>query len=118
MKMGSTIDEEYMTMFLEFFRYMLYLKDEKKKVQRFISGLPLAFKDWIEYDEPQSLEEFNGNLNHFYEKSKHKIESKQGGKGNYKAKGKWPSKKERTQDACEKEIVSPYNNFNVVEKRR
>jgi len=53
MKMGSMIDEDYMTKFLEFLRYVPYLKNEKPKVQRFISGLPLEFKDRIEYDEPQ-----------------------------------------------------------------
>lgn len=40
-----------MAKFLELLRYVTYLKDEKKKVQRFISGLPLVFKDHIEYDE-------------------------------------------------------------------
>lgn len=44
LKMGSMIDEEYMTKFLEMLRYILYLKDKKEKVQRFISGFPLAFK--------------------------------------------------------------------------
>jgi len=34
-----------------------YLEDEKAKVERFINGLPLAFKDQIEYDEPWLLEE-------------------------------------------------------------
>lgn len=40
LKMGSMTDEEYMTKFLEFLRYVHYLKDEKTKFQRFISGLP------------------------------------------------------------------------------
>jgi len=31
------------------------------------SGFPLAFRDQIEYDEPQSLEEVIGKMNHFYE---------------------------------------------------
>jgi len=70
LKMGLMIDEEYMTKFLELFRYLLYLNDEKDKFQRFVSGFPLAFKDWIEYDEPWSLEEFIGKLSHCYEKSK------------------------------------------------
>ena len=33
LKMGSMIDEEYMTKFMELLRYVLYLKDEKAKVQ-------------------------------------------------------------------------------------
>lgn len=37
--MGSTIDEEYTNNFLDLLRYVPYLKDEKKKIQRFISRL-------------------------------------------------------------------------------
>lgn len=48
--MGSMTDEEYMTKFLELLRYVPYLKDEKDKFQRFFSGVPLAFRDQIEYD--------------------------------------------------------------------
>ena len=55
--MGSMIDEEYTRRFLELMRYVPYLKEEKAKIQRFISGLSIAFKDEIEFDEPRSLEE-------------------------------------------------------------
>jgi len=51
LKMGSMTDEEYTTKFMELLRYVPYLKDEKAKVQRFVSGLPLEFRDWIEYDK-------------------------------------------------------------------
>lgn len=64
--MGSVIGEEYMTKFLELLRYVPYLKDEKTKVQSFMSGLPLAFKYRIEYDEPRSLEEVIRKLEHCY----------------------------------------------------
>ena len=70
--MGSMTDEEYMTKFLELLRSVSYLKDEKAKFHIFVCGLPLAFKDQIEYDEPWSLEEVIGKLNHYYEQSKHK----------------------------------------------
>lgn len=73
--MGSITNEEYMTKFLELLRYVLYLKDEKYKVKIFVSGLPLDFRDQIEYDEPLSLEEVIEKPKHFYEKSKHKNES-------------------------------------------
>ena len=53
LNMGSTIDEEQMTKFLELLRYVLYHTDEKDKVQLFVSQFPLAFRDRIEYDEPQ-----------------------------------------------------------------
>lgn len=56
--MGYMTDEEYMTKSLELLRYVPYIKDEKSKAQRFFNQLTLAFKDRIEYYEPQSLEEF------------------------------------------------------------
>lgn len=42
--MGSMKYEEYMTKFLELLKYVPYLKYEKEKFQRFISGFPLEFK--------------------------------------------------------------------------
>lgn len=116
LNMGSMIYEEYMTKFLGQLRYVPYLKDEKTKVQRLISGLPLAFKDHIEYDEPRSLEKFIGKLKHCYEQSKCKIEPKHDQKGNENTKGKWTSKWERPQVAREKENVAPYKNFSAAEK--
>ena len=67
---------------------MSYIKDEKTKVRIFIIGLPLAFKDRIEYDEPRLLEEVIGKLKHCYEQLKCKTKSKKGWKGNDKTKGK------------------------------
>lgn len=92
LKMGSMTDEEYMTKLMEFLRFMTYLKDEKTKFQRLISGLPLTFKDWIEYDEPRSLEEVIWKLKHVMSSRSVKFEPKCDWKGNEKAKGKWPQK--------------------------
>lgn len=55
--MGSMIDDEYTSKFFELLRYVPCLTEEKSKVQRFISGLLVQFKDKIEFDEPISLEE-------------------------------------------------------------
>ena len=55
--MGSMTDEEYTSRFLELLIYVPYLREEKAKVQRFISGMPVAYKYRIEFDEPRSLEE-------------------------------------------------------------
>jgi len=89
LKMGSMTNEEYTTKFLELLRYAMYLTDEKVKVQIFVSGFPLKFRDQIEYDEPRLLEEVIGKLKHFYEQSKCKNESQHGWKGRDKGKGKW-----------------------------
>ena len=86
--MGSMTDEEYTTKFLELLRYVLYLTDEKPTFQRFVSGFPLAFRDWIEYDEPQTLEEVIRKLKHCYEQSKCKNVSQHGWKGKDKGRGK------------------------------
>ena len=67
-------------------------KEEKENIQSFISQLPVAFKDQIEFDEPQSLEEAIRNLNHCYEKSKRKPKFKHDWKGNENTKGKFPKK--------------------------
>lgn len=65
--MESMTDKEYTTKFMELLRYVSYLADEKDKVQIFVSGLSLSFRDRIEYDEPRSLDEVIGKLKHFYE---------------------------------------------------
>ena len=49
--------EEYENKFLELLRYVRYIKDDKVKIQHFLSGLPQAYKDMIEFDEPRTLEE-------------------------------------------------------------
>lgn len=61
------IDDEYTTKFLELLRYGPYLKEEKGKIQRYVSGLPPPFKDRIEFDEPKTLEDAIQKINHFYE---------------------------------------------------
>jgi hypothetical protein len=38
-------------------RYMLYIKDEKVNMQRFISGLPQSYQERIEFDELKTLED-------------------------------------------------------------
>jgi len=80
--MGSMTDEEYTSRFLEFLRYIPYLKEEKVNIQRFISGLSVTFKDKIEYDEPILFEEAIRKFKDCYEQSKHKYESKQDWRGN------------------------------------
>ena len=116
LQMGSMINDEYTSRFLEMLRYVPYIKDEKTKIQRFISGLPTTYRDQIEFDEPRSLEEAIRKLKHFYEQSKPKVDPERDLKGNEKVKGKWPPKRGRPQDASEKENVVIYKKFNAVEK--
>jgi len=85
-------DDKYRTKFLVLLRYVPYLKNVKIEVQRFVSGFTLAFKDYIQYDEPHTIEEVNGKLKHCYELSRHKSNPKQGWIGNDKTKGKQDKK--------------------------
>jgi hypothetical protein len=43
LKLGQLMIDEYINKLLELMRYVPYIKDEKVKVQRFISGLPKSF---------------------------------------------------------------------------
>ena len=59
--------EEYANNFLELLRYVKYIKDDKVKIQRFLSGIPYSYKDKIEFDEPRNLEEAIRMGKYFYE---------------------------------------------------
>jgi len=65
--MGSMTIDEYTSRFLELLIYVPYIKEEKAKVRRFISGLLVAYIYWIDFDEPRSLEEAIRKLKHCYE---------------------------------------------------
>jgi hypothetical protein len=53
--MGQLTIDEYINKFIELMRYVPYIKDEKVKMQRFISGLPQSYQDKIEFDETNTL---------------------------------------------------------------
>ena len=95
LNMGSMMDDEYTSRFLELLRYVPYLTEEKAKIERFISGLLVAFKDRIEFDETRSLEEDIRKLRHCYEQLRHKTETKPNWRGNAKNKGKLDRKRAR-----------------------
>ena len=58
--------------FWKLLRYVRYIRDEKVKVQRFLSGLPQSYKDRIEFYEPRNLEEAIRKAKYFYKQSKGK----------------------------------------------
>ena len=64
--------EEYANKFLELLRHVRYIKDEKVKIQCFLSGLPQSYKDRIEFYEPRNLEEAIRKDSYFYEQSRGK----------------------------------------------
>ena len=66
--------EEYANTFLELLRYVKYIKDEKVKIQIFLSGFPQSYKDRIEFYEPRTLEEAIRKAKYCYEPKKGKPE--------------------------------------------
>ena len=91
----------------------LILKMRRIKFNDFFCGFPLEFKDWIEYDDPYSLQELIEKLKHFYENSKHKKESQEGWKWKDNGKAKWQPKGERPQNVEEEENIEPHKKFNA-----
>ena len=70
MRLGQQTMEEYANKFLELLRYVKYIKDEKVKIQRFLSGLPQSYKDRIEFYELRTLEEAIRKDKYCYEQIK------------------------------------------------
>ena len=64
--------EEYANKFLELLRYVRYIRDEKVKIQCFLSVLPQSYKEKIEFYEPRTLEEAIRKAKYCYEKSRGK----------------------------------------------
>ena len=68
--MGQQTMDEYENKFLELLRYVWYIRDEKVKIERFLSGLPQAYKDRIEFYEPRTLKEAIRKAKYCYEQTK------------------------------------------------
>jgi hypothetical protein len=70
LKLITMIMEEYEKRFFEFLKYFDFVKYEKVKIQRFLSGLPSFYSDKIQYDNPKTLEETIRRARRLYEQSK------------------------------------------------
>jgi hypothetical protein len=57
LKLWSMTIDEYERIFLELLKYVAFIKDEKVKIQRYLSGFPSFISDKIQYDGPKTLEE-------------------------------------------------------------
>jgi len=70
LRLGNMTMDEYVKKFLDLIRYVSCIKDEKIKIQRFLSGFPSYYKDQIQYDEPKTLEEAIRKAKHLHELNK------------------------------------------------
>jgi hypothetical protein len=76
LKLGQLTIEEYVNKFLDLLRYVPYIKAEKAKAQRFISGLPKEYQNRIEFDEPKTLEDTIRKATYCHEQYGHRAESR------------------------------------------
>eukprot|EP00253_Pinus_taeda_P013560 PITA_13560 len=76
--------DEFITCFTSLLRYVPYIREEKAKVQRFVSSLPPYMRERIEFDNPKSMDEVIRKARIFYQQGKQKGET---------ASRKWNEKK-------------------------
>eukprot|EP00253_Pinus_taeda_P028929 PITA_28929 len=67
--------DEFITRFTSLLRYVPYIREEKAKVQRFVSSLPPYMRERIEFDNPKSMDEAIRKARICYQQSKQKGEA-------------------------------------------
>eukprot|EP00253_Pinus_taeda_P012452 PITA_12452 len=64
--------DEFITRFTSLLHYVPYIREEKEKVQRFVSSLPPYMRERIEFDNPKSMDEVIRKARICYQQSKQK----------------------------------------------
>eukprot|EP00253_Pinus_taeda_P019990 PITA_19990 len=67
--------DEFITRFMSLLRYVPYIREEKAKVQRFVSSLPAYMRERIEFDNPKSMDEVIRKARICYQQGKQKGET-------------------------------------------
>ena len=70
LNLESMTMDSYEKNFLELFKYADFIKDEKVKIQRFLSGIPKSYRDKMQYDRPRNLKDAIWKEKHLYEYNK------------------------------------------------
>ena len=64
--------DDYITNFTSLLRYLPYVREEKAKVQRFLSTFPIHMKERIEFINPRTMDEEIRKARMCYQDSKEK----------------------------------------------
>ena len=72
LRFGQQTMKEYANKFLELLRYVRYIKDDGVKIQRFMSGIPQAYIERIEFEKHRTLEEAIRKAKYCYDRKKRK----------------------------------------------
>jgi hypothetical protein len=75
LKLGKMMIEDFVTKFVNLMRYVPYLREEKEKVQWFMSCLPQAYKDKIEFLNPKTMDEIIRHAKLCYTQFKQRYEN-------------------------------------------
>jgi hypothetical protein len=70
--LGSMTIDEYNIRFLELQKYVSFIKDEKVKIQGYLSGIPLLISEKMQYGDPKTLEETIRRARFLYDRKKGK----------------------------------------------
>jgi hypothetical protein len=90
---------EYEKEFLGLLKYVKFIGDEKVKIQIFLSGLPVFYKEKIKYDEPKALTEAINKDKYMYEQ----------GQGRQSLQKSWKDKKNEKSDQRRKGFKPSFN---------
>eukprot|EP00253_Pinus_taeda_P016078 PITA_16078 len=74
LRLGQQTMDEFITRFTSLLRYVPYIREEKAKVQRFVSSLPPYMRERIEFDNPKSMDEVIRKARICYQQSRQKGE--------------------------------------------
>jgi hypothetical protein len=58
LRLGQMTMDDLINKFLELLRFVPYIKEDKVKIQQFLSCLPQSYKDIIEFDNPKNLSKY------------------------------------------------------------
>ena len=89
--------DDMINKFLDLMRFFLYIKEDKVKIQRFLSCLPQSYKYRIEFDNPESLNELFTKAWMCYKQYKQRYETPKA----------WKYKKEDKLNQCKKGFQLP-----------
>jgi hypothetical protein len=98
LNLGSMTMDGYENRFFELLKYVGFIKDQKVKIQRFLSGLPSFHSEKIQYDNPTTLEDAIRRENNFYEQSRGRPDFQKA----------WDEKKKGNMDQRKKGFKPPF----------
>lgn len=75
LQLGQQTMDKFITRFTSLLHYVPYIREEKAKVQRFVSSLPLYMRERIEFDNPKTMDEAIHKARICYQQSKQKGEA-------------------------------------------